>query len=83
MFVLRRGWKNPEASRLGENREGAFNARPKMGQLDMQNSSDDEAVEAWARNYNAENFDLAWEALPEWARESHRDTARKAIGKTS
>jgi len=37
-------------------------------------------VEAWARNYNSKNFEMHWDALPEWARESHRDTARKALG---
>jgi len=37
-------------------------------------------VEAWAQEYNAKNFELSWDALPEWARESHRATARKALG---
>ena len=38
-----------------------------------------EAIEVAAKAYNKANFYHSWESLPEWARESHRDTARKML----
>jgi len=34
------------------------------------------AVEAAAKAHSAATYELAWEALPEWAREAERNTAK-------
>lgn len=43
------------------------------------NMIQEDAVEAAAKAYAEETFYHAWTALPEWARESCRDTARQQL----